>query len=181
MRDKLDAYEDLLRAFAPRLNLVSRSDLDHLRTRHIEDSLRLLPLLDSLPEGPCIDVGSGAGLPGVPLASADPSRHWVLLEPRVKRAAFLEEVVRTLDLDAEVVCDRAEVAVRGIHRARYALATARALAEPAKAADLLAPFLCRHGLGAIFLGAQAVPPQGTEVWSEGIAIVRLMPTDSQGA
>lgn len=173
MNASLDLYAQLLRSYAPRFNLISPTDLDVLEDRHIADSLRLVPLLDELPAGPCIDVGSGAGLPGIPLACAVPERRWVLLEPRTKRAAFLEEVVRRLALDATVVCARAENAsTEDIHRSAYQLATARALAPPAVAVGLLAPFLAPGGAGALWLGAGADQPPETEMWQQGIAIVR---------
>jgi 16S rRNA (guanine527-N7)-methyltransferase len=171
MPDALARYEELLRAWASKLDLVSDSDLPRLRYRHIDDSLRLLPLLDELPPGPCVDVGSGAGLPGVPLAIADPSRSWRLLEPRRRRAAFLEEVVRELELDAEVVVSTAEQAAIDIGPV-HALAVGRALAEPPAALALLAPLVGESGVAAVFLGRTAEVPPGAEEWSEGIAIVR---------
>jgi len=157
--------------WAPRLNLVSAVDLHRLRERHIDDSLRLAPLLDELPPGPCIDVGSGAGLPGLPLAIAGPSRSWRLLEPRRRRAAFLEEVVRELDLDVEVVALTAEQAASELGPA-HALAVARALAEPPVALARLRPLVATNGVAALFLGPGAELPPGAEEWTHGIAIVR---------
>jgi 16S rRNA (guanine527-N7)-methyltransferase len=166
----LQRYEALVRAWAPKLDLVAPGDLDSFRGRHIEDSLRLLPLLEQLPAGPCADVGSGAGLPGVPLAIAS-GRHWRLIEPRKRRAAFLEEVVRDLDLDCAVVARRVgEVhGDTGFARA-HALVTGRALAPPAEAIDLLRPLVASDGLGAIFIGARAKAPKGSRLWEPGIAI-----------
>ncbi|MBA2724443.1 MAG: 16S rRNA (guanine(527)-N(7))-methyltransferase RsmG [Actinobacteria bacterium] len=173
MDEKLALYAELLRAYAPRMNLISPADLAQFESRHIADSLRLAPLLHELPEGPCMDVGSGAGLPGIPLACADPERRWVLLEPRAKRAAFLEEVVRRLRLDATVICVRAEqLSQQEMHRSTYALATARALAPPLAVVHLLRPFLATGGVGAVFLGGEAIQPPETELWQKGIAIVR---------
>ncbi|MGH2754990.1 MAG: 16S rRNA (guanine(527)-N(7))-methyltransferase RsmG [Actinomycetota bacterium] len=170
----LARYEELLRNWAPRLNLVATGDLPRLRERHIDDSLRLAPLLEELPEGPCIDVGSGAGLPGIPLAIAGSPRGWRLLEPRRKRAAFLEEVVRELGLEVEVLALSAEQAALDRRlRAGHALAVARALAEPPAALDLLRPLVGAHGIAALYLGRGAEPPPGSEEWRGGIAIVRL--------
>src|SRR5918999_4554751 len=104
----LARYADLVRRWSERVNLVGPSDLDHFESRHIADCLRLLPLARGLAPGPAIDVGSGAGLPGAVLAIAEPGRRWRLLEPQRRRAAFLEEVVRVLRLDAEVVVLSAE-------------------------------------------------------------------------
>lgn len=167
---KLSAYEDLVRVWAPRLDLVSPSDLDRFNERHIEDSLRVLALLDDAPEGPCVDVGSGAGLPGIPLAIAS-DRHWRLLEPRRRRAAFLEEAVRELELDCEVLALTAEQAAQDPDL-RHAVATARALAPPSKAFSLVLPLLSRGGLAAVFHGSGAVLPSDAEAWSDGIAVVR---------
>jgi 16S rRNA (guanine527-N7)-methyltransferase len=167
----LARYEELLRSWAPRLNLVSTTDLPRLRRRHIDDSLRLAPLLNELRPGPCIDVGSGAGLPGIPLAIVVPDRHWRLLEPRRRRVAFLEEVIRELALDVEVLALSAEEAALEPGPV-HALAVARALAEPPVALDLLRPLVAEDGVAAVFLGRGAEVPPGAEEWTEGVAIVR---------
>ena len=173
MQVHLARYAELLRAYAPRQNLISQKDLDQIEERHIRDSLRLAPLARRAPDGPMIDVGSGAGLPGIPLAAVLPDRRWVLLEPRRKRAAFLEEVVRELDLRVEVICERVEeISSHPTHAAQYALACARALATPPEAIQLLLPLVRPGGIAAIFLGASAEPPTGAEEWEKGIAIVR---------
>ena len=166
----LEQYEQLLLQWAPRFDLVAPGDLEHLRERHIEDSLRLLPLLAEAPPGPCIDVGSGAGLPGIPLAIAS-GRPWRLVEPRKKRAGFLEEVVRRLDLDCEVVARSAEELHRDPDfRGTHVFATARALAAPEIALKLLQPLLSATGTGAIFIGRDVPPPEGSRTWEPGIAI-----------
>lgn len=172
---KLSDYEDLIRRWAGRLDLVSPRDLDRLHERHIADSLRALELVLDAPEGPCIDVGSGAGLPGIPLAIAS-GRHWRLLEPRSKRAAFLDEVVRDLDLDCEVLRLTAAAAARhprlgGVHP----VAIARALAPPATAFGLLAPLVMPGGRAVVFHGSEAELPPGAERWAPGLATI-VVPT-----
>lgn len=167
---RLQRYEHLLRDWAPKLDLVAPGDVGRLRGRHIEDSLRLAPLLEPLPSGPCVDVGSGAGLPGVPLAIVS-ERPWRLVEPRKRRAAFLEEVVRQLELDCEVVARPVEELYDDpVYVGAHTLATARALAPPAEALRLIAPLVAPHGLGAIFIGATTTPPRGSRLWQPGIAI-----------
>lgn len=170
----LDRYEALLREWAPRLDLISSGDLRRVRERHIEDSLRALPLLDELPPGACVDVGSGAGLPGIPLAIAGPSHlTWRLLEPRKRRAAFLEETVRELDLDCEVIVTTAEAAARDPHlRSAHVLAMARALAPPLEAFRLLTPLLARGGTAAVFVGASAELSADTGNPLPGIATMK---------
>jgi 16S rRNA (guanine(527)-N(7))-methyltransferase RsmG len=81
--------------------LVHFATAEELVDRHLLDSLAAAPFLDS--HGQLLDVGSGAGLPGVPLLAMRPAWSGVLLEPRQKRWAFLKMVVRELGLSAEVV------------------------------------------------------------------------------
>lgn len=174
LRDvKLETYAGLIRRYATKINLVSVADLDRLEERHIQDSLRLAPLVEVAPAGPCTDVGSGAGLPGIPLAIATPERHWRLIEPRSKRAGFLELVVRELELDnVEVVRASAQESAQRWPRG-HALSTARALASPAEAVGLLAPLTASGGTIAVFCGADTAVPEGAEEWEKGIAIVRV--------
>ena len=170
MQGKLALYADLVRVWARRINLVSRADLDEFEERHIADSLRLAPLTAELGSGTAVDVGSGAGLPGIPLAIAEPTRRWRLVEPRQKRAAFLELAVRTLELDCEVVVATAEQCARDPRLLRaHRFATARALAPPTRAFDLLLPLLEPEGVAAVWLGERAALPASAELWIPGVA------------
>jgi 16S rRNA (guanine527-N7)-methyltransferase len=171
----LAVYAELVRRWSPRLDLVSPADLARLEERHLEDSLKALPLLEALPPGPAVDVGSGAGLPGIPLALADRSRVWRLLEPRTRRVAFLEECVRVLELDCEVLRLTAEeAALRPQLRAAHVCAVARALAPPERAFHLLRPLVRRDGVAAVFVSAASRVPAGAERVGEGLAIMRIM-------
>ena len=93
----LDRFEALLQDVAVPKGMVAASDAGELWERHILDSLRLLPLL---PSGTLrvVDLGSGAGLPGIPLAVADPELEVTLAETRSARIAFLELAVERLGL-----------------------------------------------------------------------------------
>ena len=104
---RLEAYTALLRTRAIPMGIVARSDADLLRERHVEDSLRALDCVEGARS--VADVGSGAGLPGVPLAIARPDLTVVLIEARRSRVAFLELCVDTLELrNATVVSGNAE-------------------------------------------------------------------------
>jgi 16S rRNA (guanine527-N7)-methyltransferase len=98
--DRLTRYAELVERWSGRHNLVRYSTRRELVERHIADALAASPHLGR--EGRLLDVGSGAGLPGVPLLAALPRWHGVLLEPRQKRWAFLRMVIRELGLEAEV-------------------------------------------------------------------------------
>lgn len=93
----LEVFEGLLAAQAIPRGMVASSDRDHLRERHVLDSLRAIPHLGSV-EQPVVDLGSGAGLPGIPVAVARPDLLVTLAESRQQRAAFLELVVERLSL-----------------------------------------------------------------------------------
>ena len=97
--DRLVCYAELLEKWSRRHNLVCYSGREELVTRHLLDSLAAAPLMGN--DGRLVDVGSGAGLPGVPLLAACPGFSGVLLEPRQKRWVFLKLVIRELGLDAE--------------------------------------------------------------------------------
>lgn len=93
---------------ADRLAVIAKGDRPALFTRHVLDSLNPVSLFPTPPQS-AIDIGSGAGLPGIPLAIVWPSTRIVLVESREKKAGFLERVVRELGLkNVEVVCSRVE-------------------------------------------------------------------------
>ena len=121
-------YETLLRTWSERVRLVSRGDRDKIRERHIIESLRVTPFL---PAGPIslLDLGSGAGFPGVPVKIARPEINVVLLESVRMKGLFLNQLAGELDLDGlSVLTDRAEAACeRDEHRGRYDVVTARAV------------------------------------------------------
>ena len=94
--ERLAAYVDLMREQAIPAGMVAPSDTARLWDRHIVDSLRAVPLLSGVLE--LADLGSGAGLPGVPLAVALPRLRVALIEQRRQRVGFLELVVERLGL-----------------------------------------------------------------------------------
>ena len=93
----LGAFEDLLASHAIPRGMVASSDRDHIRERHVVDSLRAVAYLGSV-NGPVVDLGSGAGLPGIPVAVARPDLLLTLVEPRQLRVAFLELAIERLSL-----------------------------------------------------------------------------------
>ena len=120
----LARYVELLREEASRQNLVSASTLEHVWTRHIVDSAQLVPLAEV--KGTWLDIGSGAGLPGLVVAAVS-ERPVVLIEPRARRAEFLRHAIGQLGIG-----DRTEVVARRIEAYRSAPAaviSARAVAE----------------------------------------------------
>jgi 16S rRNA (guanine527-N7)-methyltransferase len=105
---QLDRYEELLVRRAVPSGMIAQTDLPRLRERHILDAVRGAPLLPPAVGAVC-DLGSGAGLPGIPIAIARQDAAMTLVETRRGRAAFLELAVEELELaNAEVHPGRAE-------------------------------------------------------------------------
>jgi 16S rRNA (guanine527-N7)-methyltransferase len=135
-----------------RVNLTAVVDYEEVQLRHFLDSLSILALERdadmpvSLAAARIIDVGTGAGLPGLPLKIACPSLHLTLLESVGKKTSFLEHVVGRLGLEGvEVVRARAEELAHNPHyREAFDLALSRAVASLSVLAELTLPF-CRRG------------------------------------
>jgi len=121
--DRLLRYASLLVRWSSRHSLVSWKSREELVQRHFLDSLAARDFLAGT--GALLDVGSGAGLPGIPLLAANPGWTGVLLEPRQKRWAFLRLAVRELELQA--VVRRARFQEDGGEGGPFRLITVRAL------------------------------------------------------
>lgn len=148
-RDRLRAYADLLARWNERINLVSRADLPLLWSRHVEDSLQLA---DHLPAAAfsAVDLGSGAGFPGLVLAIAT-GIPFALIEADARKAAFLREAARVTAAPVRVHAQRIETTALDPVR----LVTARALAPLPQLLAWAAPLLSPDG-ACLFPKGQAV-------------------------
>lgn len=100
------SYIELLVQWNKAYNLTAIRDPEKMLAYHILDSLSILSFI---PKGSCLDIGTGAGLPGIILALARPDTHWVLLDGNNKKTRFVQQAVLTLNLkNVEVVCCRIE-------------------------------------------------------------------------
>ena len=141
---KLERYTLSLSRWSRRINLVSQRDLATIATKHVRQALSMVPIVASLPRRVILDLGSGSGLPAIPLKIALPDSHFVLVESRRKRAHFLKEVIRSLELGRiEVINDRIE-SWQG-RQDGVDLVTARAVATPDKLLDMVRTHLSPHG------------------------------------
>lgn len=145
--------DELLRRYcqllvASPISVTAVRDAEGAYRLHVEDSLTAVPLLaDDQPQR-IVDVGSGGGSPGIPLAIAL-GCHVTLLEATAPKASFLRRTAAELGIAADVVHMRSEVYARGTGRDAFDLAVARALAPPPVAVELCLP-LVRPG-GALVL------------------------------
>jgi 16S rRNA (guanine527-N7)-methyltransferase len=146
---QLQTYAQLLQDFNEHTNLVSNAEPSTLLYDHFLDSLSLVPLLPNLPEKKSlIDIGTGAGFPGLVLAIACPELLVTLVETTEKKCRFLQEVVDQLKLNDRVVISnsRAEIiAHERKFRARFDYATCRAVGGAAMVCELTLPFLKKKG------------------------------------
>ena len=140
--ERLLVYLAELMKWSRRINLIARDTPEaQVVETHFLDSLTLLPFLDGAGEVHLLDVGSGAGFPGLALACVRPDARFTLCEPRQKRVSFLRHVVRTLGLaNVEVVADRVE-AQASAWQGRFTHITSRAVAEPAAFLPLVRPLV----------------------------------------
>lgn len=149
--DLLEQFAELVRKWNPVINLVSKPSLSVLWDRHIRDSLQLHELLPDKADV-CLDIGSGGGFPGIVLAilsqTSHPARCYTLVESDQRKAAFLREAARSLNLTLVVLPERIETIAP--HNAD--VISARAVAPLSK----LLEWTCLH-----------LDPQGTCLFPKG--------------
>ena len=147
-RERLEIYEALLRRRQRRTNLVSAASLTALWTRHFLDSAQLAPLLaddaTGHATGHTVDVGSGAGFPGMVLAILDESRRVSLVEANGKRCAFLREVAEATGTQVSIVEGRFEAPEVRAALAPAGTIVARACAPLVELLGLVFPVLEAH-------------------------------------
>ncbi len=145
-RDRLERFVALLLEANQRFNLTAIKDEEGVWRRMIVDSLTALPGMpdvDGADAPAVVDVGTGGGLPGIPLAIAAPDVSFTLLESTGKKARFVEEAAAALGLDnVRVVQDRAEVVgQQPAHRKAYDLAVCRAVGPMAVILEFCLPLV----------------------------------------
>ncbi len=143
--EQFERYRQELLDWNTRINLTAITNPEEVLVKHFLDSLSLLMAYDK-PETRLLDIGAGAGFPGLPLKIVRPSWSVVLLEATGKKVTFLQHIIETLQLkDVEAVHGRAEeLAHKPEYRARFDVATARAVAALPILLEYTAPY-CRVG------------------------------------
>ena len=173
----LERYLDLLEKWNRVYNLTAIRERSRMVTHHLLDSLAVLPHV----RGPrVLDVGSGAGLPGIPLAVAGPALHVTLLESNHKKSAFLTQAVAELQLaNVQVVMERVE---SWQPEARFDTIVSRAFAELGEFASLAGRLLAPQGVLAAMKGVHPFEeierlPQGFRV--EQVVRLRVPGLDAE--
>jgi 16S rRNA (guanine527-N7)-methyltransferase len=178
--EHLSGYVDLLLAANQKFNLTRISDPAEARVRHVGDALTVLPFL---PRGAhrLADVGSGGGVPGLPLAIARPDVQVVLIESTKKKAGFLTETVQALGLkNVRVIADRAETVAKG----SFDVVVARALANMDQLASWCLPLVRPGGMLLAMKGpkvAKELPQAAATIRRLGGTKPTLHPVELPGA
>ena len=153
-REQFRVYEALLIDWNSKINLTAVRDPEGIGTKHFLDSLSCVPVLGDMNGRSLIDIGTGAGFPGIPLRIVYPGLRLTLVDSVGKKADFCQLAVNTLHLKGvKVLKDRSEeLGAAKAHREQYDAATARAVA--------VMPVLCEYLLPLVKPGGQMLAMKG---------------------
>lgn len=179
--EKLCRYQALLEDWNTRMNLTGDAAFETVLDRHISDCLAALQVPEAFPANArVIDVGSGAGFPGMVLAIARPDLRFTLLDSLNKRITFLDAVIQELGLaNVETLHARSEDAARDIKlREKFDIAAARAVSSLPVLYELLLPFVRIGGKTVCYKGPAAeeeLPPAKKAAALLGGGVPRTVP------
>ena len=162
--ERFQRFMEVLMDWSERVSLTAIRDEEGIQRRHFLESAALIPVLAeqgfTLREHSLVDVGSGSGIPGIPLKILEPSLRLTLVEAKHRKAEFLMALLPELGLsDVQVITRRAEEAAHDPrHREQYDYAIAKALAPLRTLAELTLPFVRMGGL--------VLAPKGKEAEAE---------------
>lgn len=153
--EKFDAYAKLLKEWNEKMNLTAITDDEGIAVKHFIDSLSVCKYVSFQNAPKIIDIGTGAGFPGIPLKIMYSEISITLLDSLNKRIVFLDEVCRQLELDALLIHGRAEEFGRDEdYREKYDMAVSRAVAN--------LPALCEYCLPFVKVGGRFVSMKGPD-------------------
>ncbi len=175
--ERLLLFLDELVDWNRKFNLTGIESRSRMLEELLLDSLIASPLLPD--DGPLLDVGSGAGFPGIPLKICRPEMTVHLVEASAKKISFLKQVIRLLKLRRiTAVRARIEEAPAPLLSGRYPVVTSRALANPAKTLQWCAPYIAPGGMMITFAGrdrSALLRETGAAIHSAGLALEQVFP------
>lgn len=144
--ESLTLYGNLLLEWNEKINLTAIKEPEEIVVKHFIDSLSLLKIIDPKAGENLIDVGTGAGFPGMVIKILRPELNVTLLDGHAKRFIFLEDLQNQLGIKTENIHIRAELAAKDIkYREKYDYATARAVARLNTLSEYCIPFVNKNG------------------------------------
>ena len=159
--EAFELYYNGLVAWNEKANLTAITGYEDVQVKHFLDSLSCLQVLSPLPpQTRCVDIGAGAGFPGLPLKIVCPQMRLTVLEATGKKVLFLEHIVAELGLhEVQIIKGRAEdLGRQPAHRESYQVALARAVAQ--------LPVLLEYALPLLTMGGRFVAQKGMEIEDE---------------
>ena len=152
---QFEKYAELLKEWNEKMNLTAITDDDGIAVKHFIDSIAVLKFHDLKNNEKVIDIGTGAGFPGIPLKIMRPEIRLTLLDSLNKRLVFLEEVCKNLALHTELIHARAEeYSLKPAYREQYDTAISRAVAN--------LPALCEYCIPYVKVGGTFVSMKGPD-------------------
>lgn len=168
--DQFNRYYEMLIDWNSRMNLTAITEYEDVVTKHFIDSVSIIKVHDITNES-IIDIGTGAGFPGIPIKILFPDTNVTLLDSLQKRVGFLNEVIRELDLvNIEAVHGRAEDFGRDKkYREQFDICVSRAVANLSSLSEFCIPFVKKGGLFISYKSEKA----DDEIKESGNAIPKL--------
>lgn len=165
--DRFDMYAERLIAWNKRMNLTAITDPDEMVIKHFADSLAILKYVDIPKDAQVVDVGTGAGFPGLPLLFARPDIQLTLVDSLHKRLVFIKDVLHSSGLFAERIHERAEILGKDPdYRETFDVATARAVAPLNVLSEYCLPFVKVGGLFVAMKGSEDEVPAAANAIKE---------------
>lgn len=153
-KEKFQTYSDLLTQWNQKINLTAITDADGITIKHFLDSILLLKAVKLQQEAKIIDIGTGAGFPGIPIKIMREDISLTLMDSLQKRIHFLQEIGKSIELhNIEYIHARAEEAGRmGQYRQKFDIAVSRAVADMEILCEYCLPFV---KVGGFFVALKA--------------------------
>ncbi len=139
--EKFATYADMLVEWNKKINLTAITDAEGIAAKHFLDSVLPLTMFDMPQNASIIDVGTGAGFPGIPMKIMRSDLSLTLMDSLNKRVNFLNEVCSKIGISADCTHERAEDSGKGEKREKFDIATARAVARLSVLAEYCLPFV----------------------------------------
>lgn len=168
--EQFNKYYEILIDWNNKLNLTRIIEPEEVAVKHFADSLTLLKYYDIPQNAKVIDVGTGAGFPGIPLKIARPDINLTLLDSLNKRLVFLKEVCNYIGIEADIVHSRAEEGGKNpVYREKFDVAVSRAVARLNVLSEYCLPFVKING---VFIAMKG--PDLSEEIKEGKSAIQLL-------